>query len=88
MSNPKSTAKILIVYNAISLGIILLIQVSAPSIGKALLNSKIEFTNEDAAYWVARSIEVDTVQGFCLLFGLLNISLIAVAVNHLLRGKN
>lgn len=88
MNNTKNIARKLIVYNSLSLGVVLLIQLLSSSIGKYLLNSKIKFTNEDASYWIAQSIETDTVQGLCLLIGVLNISLIAVSVNHLLKEKS
>ncbi|TDL78549.1 hypothetical protein [Peribacillus frigoritolerans] len=85
MNNAYTTVKNLVIYNAISLSLILIILLSSSSIGNYLLNSKVEFLNEDAAYWIAQSIEVDTVHSFCLLIGLLNISLIAVSVNHILK---
>lgn len=83
MKNSKN----ILVFNSIILGVILLVQLMSPSIGTYLLDSKIEFSNENSAYWIAKLIETNTVQGFCFLVGLLNISLIAVSVNNLLKQK-
>lgn len=80
-------AKNILISNSIVLLIMLLVQLISPSIGSYLLDSKIEFLDENSTYWIARLIETNSVQGFCLLVGLLNISLIAVSVNHLLKQK-
>ena len=80
-------AKIILIANSIVLIIILIAQLISPSIGSYLLDSKIEFLDENSTYWIAKLIETSSVQGFCLLVGLLNISLIAVSVNHLLKQK-
>lgn len=80
-------AKNILIANSIVLIIILLAQLFSPSIGSYLLDSKIEFLDENSTYWIAKLIETSSVQGFCLLVGLLNISLIAVSVNHLLKQK-
>ncbi len=44
-----------------------------------------QFSNEDSAYWIAKLIEINTVQRFCLLVGLLNVRLIAFSTNYLLK---
>ncbi|ACB62497.1 hypothetical protein Exig_3052 (plasmid) [Exiguobacterium sibiricum 255-15] len=80
-------AKNILIANSIVLIIILIAQLISPSIGSYLLDSKIEFLDENSTYWIAKLIETSSVQGFCLLVGLLNISLIAVSVNHLLKQK-
>jgi len=78
-------AKTILISNLIILGVIILIQLLSPSLGTYLLDSKIEFSNEDSAYWIAKLIEINTVQRFCLLVGLLNVSLIVVSTNYLLK---
>ena len=78
-------AKTILISNLIILGVIILIQLLSPSLGTYLLDSKIEFSNEDSAYWIVKLIEINTVQRFCLLVGLLNVSLIAVSTNYLLK---
>lgn len=87
-SNNKDTSRKLLIYNLVSLIIINIINFFSDSIGRYLLEAKIEFLNKDAAYWTAQLIEANKVQTFSLLIGFLNISLIAVAVHHLLKQKS
>lgn len=79
--------KQILLLNTISLIIILVIQASSPEIGRYMLSTKIEFINEDILYWFARYIETTAVNNICLIIGLLNISLITLAIHHVLSSK-
>ncbi len=85
MKNTKNTSRSLLLYNGISFIIVIIFQLCAPLLGKALLETKVEFIDEGPSYWIAQLIETTSINNIFLLIGILNVILIGVAVNTLLN---